>query len=650
MSDTLPDIVIPIDFNYIAVFMTFSCQLRCTYCLSGDTLIMTPTGQKLISEIKVGDEVIGFEEDPPSKKHRQLSITKVTETFSRIAETIRISTENSYLDVTKEHPILTERGWKPAGKVTTANDLLMVMPPFGMEIPPIDNNFMLGYLKGVIEGDGCFRIAHPFSKLNRAKTELLHYVQYSMSLRMWDDEPLYRAQYYAQELLGLNLKLSEHRLAISTRDEVLKLHEQINYRRPLAEYECVTESMAAGYLSGIFDAEGGFHQNLRISNQKRVILDSIKHAYDILGFKCKEENFKGANAANIILHGGFAEQVRFFWVCRPSITRKANDLFKRVIRGREKIKSIEPKTTETVYNFETGTHTYVANGFAVHNCINHHGGDLVKGRRLDPKDWIRGLNRIVARTDLPITLQGGEPTAYKGFYEVVNGLREDIPLDLLTNLEVSVDTFSNQIRSERFNRSAPYASIRVSYHHGQSDYNTLTQRVLQLQNLGYSIGIWEVDHPDYHGQVIFRQQKAHSMGIDYRLKEFLGPHKGEVYGTMRYPDAVNSHDLRTVNCRTSELLISPDGSVFRCHSDLYANRFPIGNILDPVFNGNDLGHWRFCDVYGKCNSCDIKTKTNRFQEYGHSSVEIKDISAPYAKNNEYVHEVVNTYGKQDAKH
>lgn len=282
-------------------------------------------------------------------------------------------------------------------------------------------------------------------------------------------------------------------------------------------------------------------------------------------------------------------------------------------------------------------------------CINHHGGDLVKGRWMDGEDWIRGLNRIVTRPDLPITVQGGEPTVHKQFYKIINGIHTDTPVDLLTNLEISEDIFARNVPASRFNGRGKYASIRVSYHHGQSEFGELTRKVKALHDKGYSIGIWEVDHPAYHGEVIFRQQVAHAMGIDYRLKEFLGPHGGKNYGTFRYPDAVNSRWLKSCNCRTSELIIGPDGNIFRCHSDLYASRSPIGHLLDPAFDERKLGEWKACGVYGKCNSCDIKVKTNRFQEYGHSSVEIKNISEEVRENRGFVEEVVNTYGKQDAK-
>lgn len=278
-------------------------------------------------------------------------------------------------------------------------------------------------------------------------------------------------------------------------------------------------------------------------------------------------------------------------------------------------------------------------------CINHHGGDLVKGRKLSKEDWIRGLNRIKTRPDLPITIQGGEPTVYKHFYEVVRGINPETPIDILTNLEVDAETFEKEIHPDRLKRNAPYASIRVSYHKGQSKREELLERVEYLTKRGYHIGIWIVDHPEYRDHTEETIQLAQAKGIDIRKKEFLGPWKGIEHGTFRYPDAVNSRQLRVCDCKTSELLIAPDGAIFRCHSDLYANRSSIGNLLDPWLTAGVLGQWKACAVYGKCNSCDLKIKNNRFQQWGHSSVEIKNISEPYKDNKDYVKEVVNTYGR-----
>lgn len=260
------------------------------------------------------------------------------------------------------------------------------------------------------------------------------------------------------------------------------------------------------------------------------------------------------------------------------------------------------------------------------------------------EDWIAGINRLRLPQDLPVTLQGGEPSVHKDFYQIINGIKPELNIDLLTNLEFDVEEFAGRVAPERLKRNAPYASIRVSYHRGQSKFEEQLKKVVYLAKKGYSIGVWAVDHPEYHLELLEAQRASWAQGVDFRLKEFLGPWKGKEYGTMRYSDSVNSTDLRYCDCRTSEMLISPNGSIHRCHSDLYANRLPVAHIFNDTLPL--IGKWVPCAVLGKCNSCDIKLKTNRFQEGGHSSVMIRNISQSYAPNKDYVNEVVNTYGKQ----
>lgn len=253
-------------------------------------------------------------------------------------------------------------------------------------------------------------------------------------------------------------------------------------------------------------------------------------------------------------------------------------------------------------------------------CINRFGELKTRQRKMTGNEWLSGLNRIVSRSDLPITLQGGEPTQHPDFCQIVNGIRPELNIDLLTNLEFDIHDFMKKVPSGRIRRDALYASIRVSYHPETMQIEPLAAKVVELQKKGYSIGIWGVDHPQHTDKIAYAQDYCALLEIDFRTKEFLGEYNEEMYGSYGYPGACDRIKPATVLCRPSELLIAPDGFVYRCHGDLYEAREPIGHLLES--NLCLLDEFRECRSFGYCNPCDVKVKTNRFQQFGHTSVEI----------------------------
>lgn len=257
-------------------------------------------------------------------------------------------------------------------------------------------------------------------------------------------------------------------------------------------------------------------------------------------------------------------------------------------------------------------------------CINSFGGgNKIKSPVIPGEDWIRGLNRIACAADLPITIQGGEPGLHPDFFRIIKNIKEDLNIDILTNLCFDVDKFIDEINPSRLRRKSPYPSIRVSYHPPYMDLEELINRAIKMQRAGFSIGIFSILHPEFKKKVLEAQKRCMNLGIDFRTKEFLGEFNGQVHGTYLYPGAVGDINRKKCLCRTSELIIGPNGSVFRCHHDLYKGFSPAGNLLDPDFKVEYT--FRECNQFGDCNPCDIKIKTNRFQIHGHTSVEIKDI-------------------------
>ncbi|MBU1366306.1 MAG: radical SAM protein [Candidatus Omnitrophica bacterium] len=254
-------------------------------------------------------------------------------------------------------------------------------------------------------------------------------------------------------------------------------------------------------------------------------------------------------------------------------------------------------------------------------CINYFENGKFNFKNSDGQDWVRGLNRIVSRDDLPVTLQGGEPSIHKDFIYIINNLKPELKIDILTNLQFDVEEFISKVDPQRLKRKAPYASIRVSFHPEVMDLGQTIEKVLKMQEAGFYIGIWGLLHPQYKDVILSAQGECVKLGIDFRTKEFLGSHSDKLYGTYKYKDACLMKEKRSVLCKTTEVLIAPDLKIYCCHSDLYAQRNSIGSLLDPNFQIKD--EFRPCQYYGFCNPCDIKVKTNRFQNYGHSSVEIR---------------------------
>lgn len=263
-------------------------------------------------------------------------------------------------------------------------------------------------------------------------------------------------------------------------------------------------------------------------------------------------------------------------------------------------------------------------------CINLHDGGsrAAMGKRtMGAEEWVRAANRLELRPDLPLTLQGGEPTLFPGFYRFVNEVKPGLKLDLLTNMTFDVEEFIANVPREPFLREAPYAPIRVSYHPGQNDIDELVRRYFRMVEAGFRVGIYGILHPEEErrAHILNTQERCQKLGVDFRTKEFLGEWEGTLHGQYKYPGAVLGGRLRSCRCRTGELLVDPAGLVYKCHADLMAGRAPYAHVLDADLSEASIDEFRPCDSFGTCNPCDVKVKTNRFQQFGHTSVDIIDL-------------------------
>ena len=260
-------------------------------------------------------------------------------------------------------------------------------------------------------------------------------------------------------------------------------------------------------------------------------------------------------------------------------------------------------------------------------CITKHWGadfGLKKLDKLTPEQWIKGINRFVLPEGIPVTLQGGEPFLYKGIRHVLENITHKA--DILTALPPHINrSYFLDFKNLEWNRrDAPYPRIRVSWHKGQNDFKNLVDRISTFNDI-VSIGIYYLNHSSYEdGEIEEMKAYAQNKGVELRHKDFLGKFGAITHGRFLYEGASDGLKKSVlVKCRNTVVPIAPDGTIYRCHSDLYFSRIDLalGHILDDefVFPKESLP----CQNYGLCSECDVKIKTNHMQIFGYTSVKIE---------------------------
>lgn len=95
-------------------------------CLAGNTLINTENGYIMIKDL-VGTEGKVWTMNPETKEVFLSNYKNVMKTGVN-RKLLRITFEDgNYIDVTPDHPILTEDGWKEAGNLTTEDNIVSAL-------------------------------------------------------------------------------------------------------------------------------------------------------------------------------------------------------------------------------------------------------------------------------------------------------------------------------------------------------------------------------------------------------------------------------------------------------------------------------------------------------------------------------------------
>jgi DNA repair photolyase len=356
------------------------CTHACSYCVAPETSVLLADGRtKPIADLDVGEQIFGTTR---GLTYRHLAVTSVLDKWSSIKPAFLVRLQDgTELVASEDHRFLSRRGWKfvtgrQHGRMRrphlTIGSKLIGTGGF-VSAPTVDDDYRRGYLCGLIRGDGHIG-GHAFARADGSEG-LSRYFR----LALTDHEALDRAREYL------------FTLGVATRDRIFqratgshRATDAVAAYGPLrvARVEEIiawpglpSMSWIAGFLAGIFDAEGSCSRGIwRVSNTDPEVIDWVCGCMSRAGFAYEVERASvGRNRPLTVvrLKGGLSEQLRFFLGTDPAISRKRTLAGKALKTSAQlHVESIEPLgTVMRMYDITTGTGDFVANGVVSHNCF-----------------------------------------------------------------------------------------------------------------------------------------------------------------------------------------------------------------------------------------------------------------------------------------
>lgn len=357
------------------------CEHGCVYCLSGDTPILMADGRpRPLAEVRAGDMLYGTVRQG---WYRRYAKARVLAHWSVIKPAYRITLEDGTSLISgPDHRLLTERGWKfvtgTMGRSAAqrpylaTNNKLMGTGAFAPP-PAKDRDYRLGYLCGMIRGDGLLA-SYRYQRPGRVNGD-----QHQFRLALCDTEALQRAREYLSDSQITTQEFVFQKAVAGYRAmHAIRTHAcfQVERIRTLVAWPMAAPSpgWAAGFLAGIFDAEGSYSQGiLRIPNTDKEIIGWIGRCLRALDFRFVVEDVRREPLKPIQivrLSGGLREHLRFFHGVDPAITRKL-DIAGQAVKSEARLRvvAVEPLGKALrLYDITTQTGDFIANGVVSHNC------------------------------------------------------------------------------------------------------------------------------------------------------------------------------------------------------------------------------------------------------------------------------------------
>lgn len=362
---------------------------QCSTCVSPDTPVLLDDYSWIpAGKIQPGERVIGVDEFPPRERlSRRMRIGEVTRVMSRRGSALRVITNRGAVVCSPDHLWLARTNahygahWRQAESLRPGHHITWLVSPPATD--PEDELYMGGYIRGLIDGDGAVqerRLETPTVRVAMADVEALErltwYLQYFGLIS--HIEPFAAV---GRAHIGPGGRLVRQTKPMWQVRFGGKHHDRAGIVTALLQWPLNVPTAAAGYLGGMFDAEGSLNQtyengsgNLRISQVVGTpVHDRIGQAAEVAGLRLRREFFassRGVGSYRLYGDSLVASYARFFTLTRPAIPRKRSLDGKPMWGSWARIEEILPagENVELVDLTVSGPQTFIAAGFVSHNC------------------------------------------------------------------------------------------------------------------------------------------------------------------------------------------------------------------------------------------------------------------------------------------
>lgn len=359
-------------------------QFAQRFCLPPDApILMGDFTEKRIDDVKIGDIVVGWAQGEDGER-RRITRSKVLDTLSKESPLQRVTLSNGDVLVctpdhrwatgttfNSEYAYMTLRTGRPSGR--GRGTATKVMPVFRGVTPRYEetDDYKLGYIHGFFRGDGW--CTNTRARRINAFRENIRWLKnsYDVGCACKDEEPITRIDGYLGDFDVPHRKhlRSDNLWAIGGMSNKY-CFDFINssYRD--------SDEWWAGFLGGIYDAEGSGRTIEQFPEVNGVTHDMIGRALSKFGFDFTMTKTR----STFRIQGGRVRFLEFWRIANPTLKRKLLPMMYsaggKFSSGGVATQKVLPYVVSielfpgihTVHTLTTETGNYVAYGYGSKNC------------------------------------------------------------------------------------------------------------------------------------------------------------------------------------------------------------------------------------------------------------------------------------------